>query len=300
MQNDKEIFDLIKKTYPLTPNKDFVQSTEEKLRKAARKLNRKKVYKKLSIVSSGLLLCVVVIISILTYTGNQSLDQTATSSFNTTSSSITNKRDPVILIHHTHNYESFKSKTKIENLYDEKQNITLVGKRLSEKLEEKRIPNIQDTSNIFEILKKKELHFGSSYSVSRGILEDIINKNKSIEMVLDIHRDSAERNTTTIKRKGKNYARIIFVVSHSSDNYKETKRFAQKLHNILESKYPGLSRGIVVKDNGTRQSTYNLDLMDQSVLVEIGGAENTLEEEYRTVDLFVEVIEEIMKEKNIR
>ncbi|HWI48761.1 MAG TPA: stage II sporulation protein P [Rummeliibacillus sp.] len=297
MQNDKELFDLIKKTYPLTPNNDFVQSTEEKLRKTARKLNRKKVYKKLSVASSGIILCAVVIISILTYTGNQSLDQTATSSFNTTSSSITNKRDPIILIHHTHNYESFNSKIKNKNLYDEKQNITLLGKMLSEKLEEKSIPTIQDTSNIFEILKKKGLQFPSSYEVSREILEDIINKNPNIEMIFDIHRDSAERNITTTKIKGENYARIIFVVSHSSYNYKENEKFAKKLHHIVETNYPGLSRGVVVKDMGTHQSTYNLDLMDQSVLVEIGGVENTLEEEYRTTDIFADVIKNVIKSK---
>lgn len=297
MQNDKELFDLIKRTYPLTPNKNFVQSTEEKLRKAARKLKRKKVYKKISIVSSGLLLCAVVMMSIVTITGNSFLDQAEHSTINTNSSSVANKSQPLVLIHHTHNYESFKTITNKENVYDDKQNITLVGKRLSEKLEEKNIPNIQDTSNIFRILKKKGLPFPSSYEVSRGIVDDILKKNSKIEMIFDIHRDSAERKITTVKIKGKNYAKVNFVVSHSSDHYKENEKFAKKLHRIMETNFPGLSRGVVVKDMGTRQSTYNLDLKDQSVLVDIGGAENTLEEEYRTTDLLADVIEKLIKSK---
>ena len=44
------------------------------------------------------------------------------------------------------------------------------------------------------------------------------------------------------------------------------------------------------------KETYNQDIIGESVLLNIGGVENTLEEEYRTVDVLAEVIREIIVE----
>lgn len=44
---DKDLFDLIKETYPLNPRTDFVFDTEVELREAARKLNRKRSFKRI-------------------------------------------------------------------------------------------------------------------------------------------------------------------------------------------------------------------------------------------------------------
>lgn len=44
------------------------------------------------------------------------------------------------------------------------------------------------------------------------------------------------------------------------------------------------------------RNTYNQDLHDHSLSLNIGGHENTFEEAYRTADALAEVIEEIMNE----
>ena len=59
MQTDKDLFNLIKESYPLQPRKEFVSSTEVKLRQRAQKMTKKHMMKRLSFVSSGLLLCVL-------------------------------------------------------------------------------------------------------------------------------------------------------------------------------------------------------------------------------------------------
>jgi hypothetical protein len=59
MQTDKDLFNLIKETYPLQPRKEFVASTETKLKDTARKMNRRYMMKRVSYVSSGLALCVL-------------------------------------------------------------------------------------------------------------------------------------------------------------------------------------------------------------------------------------------------
>lgn len=55
MQTDKELFDLIKESFPIEPSEDFVSATETKLRQSARKLSRKRTYKRLIFAASGFL-----------------------------------------------------------------------------------------------------------------------------------------------------------------------------------------------------------------------------------------------------
>ena len=55
------------------------------------------------------------------------------------------------------------------------------------------------------------------------------------------------------------YARIAFIVSDSSANFKGNQKFAELLYKKMEEKYPGLSRGIIVKTTG---NTYNLDILE--------------------------------------
>jgi stage II sporulation protein P len=86
----------------------------------------------------------------------------------------------------------------------------------------------------------------------------------------------------------------VIVISRNSVNYEENLKFAKLLHSVFEEKFPNLSWGVLVKDEPSNQNTYNLDLFGGSVLLEIGGPENTLEEEYRTVDALSEVIKEIL------
>jgi hypothetical protein len=59
MQTDKDLFNLIKESYPLQPRQEFVSSTEDKLRQSARMINRRYIMKRLSYVSSGIAICVL-------------------------------------------------------------------------------------------------------------------------------------------------------------------------------------------------------------------------------------------------
>lgn len=114
-------------------------------------------------------------------------------------------------------------------------------------------------------------------------------------MALDIHRDSAKKDVTTLNLKGENYAKVAFIVSDSSSNFIENQKFAQLLHKKMEEKYPGLSRGVVVKTTG---NSYNQDILEESVLLNIGGVDNKWEEAYKSVEALAEVIQEIIEMEN--
>jgi len=117
-------------------------------------------------------------------------------------------------------------------------------------------------------------------------------------MAFDLHRDSSSRNTTTLDIDGKNYAKIAIVVSEGdagNSHYEQNKEFAAQFHNGINNKYPGLSRGIFSKTYETTKNHYNQDLLNQSVLIEIGGTENTLEEMYNTVEALADTIQSLVK-----
>lgn len=299
MQTDKELFDLIKKTYPLNPSEEFVSTTSDHLRKRARKLNRKNRIKHLSFATSGIAIITFALSWFLFYGGKDYLLNNFHALGEEKSLFSVTEQEPLVFIYQSHNLESFFTETQTKNpdeAFHETKNITLVGERLSKSLKERGINSIQDESNIMEILKEKNLPYSEAYRVSREPLNATLEKNKSIRMVFDIHRDSRRRMHTTIELNGKEYSKVAFIVSRSSNNYEKNIKFAELLHSKMEEKYPRLSRGVIVKDHQYQQNTYNQDLLNNSVLLEIGGVENTLQEEYRTADILAEIIQDIVNE----
>jgi stage II sporulation protein P len=299
MQTEKEVFELIKQTFPLNPSEDFVHATEEKLRLIARRLDRRRKFKQFSFVSSGMILCAIAISWVFFFSGKEVINNTLSSLSENNASSKVNNQEPLVFIYHTHNIESFIPEIQVnepKDAFHESKNITLVGERLRQSLKENNINTINDDRDIMGISQERGLNFGKTYVVSRESLKDALENNSTIEMAFDIHRDSRVRNDTTLKINGKDYARIGLIVSSSHSKFEGNKSFAELLHKKMEGKYPGLSRGVIVKSNerNKKQDTYNQELLQQSVLLEIGGIENTLEEEYRTVDAFADVIEEIL------
>lgn len=302
MQTEKDLFNLIKEAYPNKPRDNFVTSTEKILRKEARRMKRKSMSKRITYASSSILLCVVFISWFFLFGGKEIVTNHAFYSDSQESvSSAVKKTNAAVYIYHSHNKESFIPELKGINspdmAYHEKVNISLVGERLSDTLKAKNVDVIHNQTDVAEILSKEGLSFVDSYKVSRKALQDSMETNKDIHMVFDIHRDTHKRKETTIKLNGKDYARLMFVVSEISENFKANQDFAKKLHEKIEMLYPGLSRGVVVMGSNQTFNTYNQDLIEQSVLLEIGGVENTIEEEYRSAEALAEVVKEIIEEK---
>ncbi|MCR2820622.1 stage II sporulation protein P [Lederbergia panacisoli] len=199
--------------------------------------------------------------------------------------------DYVAFIYHSHTRESFHSlapNSKDANSKDK--NVTLLGKRLGEKLEERGIKTLVDTTDISDKLVKKGMNYNQSYTASREIVVDAMSQNKEFKLMFDIHRDSVKKHVTTKKIKGQAYAKVMFVIGKSNPNYNKNLEFADKLHRLLEKKYPGLSRGAIAKPNTVGNGIYNQDLFDHNLIIEVGGVDNNLEELNRTVDALAEVI----------
>ncbi|WP_240949768.1 stage II sporulation protein P [Psychrobacillus sp. BL-248-WT-3] len=202
----------------------------------------------------------------------------------------------VLYIYHTHSRESFLpylEETDIpEEAYHSKANITLVGELLGRALERRGVGTTVNSTDIVQELATRGLNYNSSYNVSGEQVRAALKDNKDLEIFLDLHRDSLRSDSTTTVMNGVNYAKLLFVVGTGHEGYGKNLTFAEGLQTILDNQYPGLSKGVIQKSSKQGNGIYNQDISPNSIIVEIGGVDNTVEELHRTTEVFADVLSE--------
>jgi stage II sporulation protein P len=202
----------------------------------------------------------------------------------------------VVYIYHTHSMESFlpllKDVKDPNRAMDSKKNITLVGKKLGEELEQRGVGAIVNTTNFTQQVLDKEMEYWQSYDVSRPVVKQAMNQNKDIQLLFDLHRDSFGKKVTTVTINGEKYARTAFVIGAENPKYEQNLKTAKEITELLDKKYPGLNRMIAKKKGKGMDGNYNQDLSSQAILIEIGGYANNLDELYRTAEALADVISE--------
>ncbi|GAB2703765.1 stage II sporulation protein P [Paenibacillus thermoaerophilus] len=197
----------------------------------------------------------------------------------------------VVFIYHSHPRESWKPETKKAD--DAERNITLVGKRLKEKLEALGIGAMH--SGVDYQTAVPAYNWSYSYSYSLNSIREAIAAEPDLKFFFDLHRDANGRDLTTVKREdGRgDLGKIMFVVGRQNKHWEQNEAFAKRLDELLNGKVPGISRGIRDKDKSEGHGEYNQSVSPNSILIEIGGVENTLEECLRTADVLAEAVAEL-------
>ncbi|WP_026575624.1 stage II sporulation protein P [Bacillus sp. UNC438CL73TsuS30] len=209
---------------------------------------------------------------------------------------ITNPAKKSVFIYQSHSYESFLpllQDAKVPNdaiSNDERVNVINVGQRLADDLMKKGIGVDHDKTNMTQELHKRGWQTPKAYTVSHQIVEAAAGNNNNLKYYIDIHRDDARANLTTKTINGEKYARLYFIVGKENKNYLENLALVKKLNSELETKYPGISRGIFLKTYSEGNGIYNQDISNKAMLMEVGGVDNNLDELYRTVDAFSEIL----------
>lgn len=202
------------------------------------------------------------------------------------------KNKPNILIYHTHGTESYKPVTE-GNYHSLKKEYTVieVANVITKELEKKGYNIIHD------ITYHDYPSYNGSYGRSAVTAKSILEKNPSIKVILDVHRDGYEKMDTRkdklkliensrTKINGEYVARFQFVIGATSKNRKEVETFAHFAKAVSDSKYPGFSKEVLVKQYGS----YNQYLSDHSALIELGSNANTIEEAKKAGYYFADVI----------
>lgn len=201
--------------------------------------------------------------------------------------------NPKVYIYNTHQLESYSK--KVYEDYNITPNVMMASYIIRENLNKKNINTVVETANITDFLNVNGWDYSNSYKASRYYLKEAIKKYDDLKLIIDLHRDSVKKEYSSVTINNKKYAKILFVIGLEHKNYKENLTVATNINNIINKKYPKLSRGIMKKEGKYVNGIYNQDLNKNIILIELGGMENNLEEIMNTSVALSEIIEEYLE-----
>lgn len=138
--------------------------------------------------------------------------------------------------------------------------------------------------------------FMKAYGASEITVKNMLAANPSLQMIFDIHRDAGKKEDYTVTVNGVSVAKISIVVAVGQDDlvqphWQQNHAFAKLIDAKLNERYPGISQGIRL-DNWR----YNQHLHPRALLIEVGCQENQKEEVIRSIELFGDIVAEILLE----
>ena len=213
-------------------------------------------------------------------------------------SSLEYASEPLIYIYNSHQSEEYMPNSFVE--YSVMPTVMMNDYILEEKLEENGYPALVEERNIKDVLNQHGWNYAGSYQASRVFLEDVRKTYPSLKYFVDVHRDSLGKDRTTVTIDNKNYASILFLIGLENPNYQENLEFTEKISQKINEKYPNLSKGIYQKEGPGVNGVYNQDFSPFTILVEMGGPENTIDEVLNTSLAFADCFLEVIREYEIR
>lgn len=207
---------------------------------------------------------------------------------------------PTVLIYHSHTTECYTlldvgyyTKSTDLKTKDINRNMVRVGDEICKVLESRGIGVVHD----------REIHdedYNSAYDSSRQSVEKYLEEYPSIEITIDVHRDSitykdGTKVKPTVEVDGKKAAKMMIISGCEYNRVKNFPDWQANLHfstavtNELNSKYEGLMRPILFSER-----KYNMDLTKNSFLLEVGTEANTLDEACYSGRLFADGLSDLL------
>ena len=209
--------------------------------------------------------------------------------------------EPTVLVIHTHSTEAYLPEgtkrygddTSFSSL-DPRENMIAVGDALCLALGELGIRCVHCTENF------DAESFIHSYEKSAEAVGRYIAKDPSIRYVLDVHRDAIFRADGTLlaPRTADGAAQIMIVCGTDEmgadfPDWRDNLAFAFAIRSAAWEKYPDLMRNV-----NLRGASFNEQLAERYLLVEIGSAGNTLAEAKLAAERFAEVFAAVVGAAN--
>ncbi|MCQ2419060.1 MAG: stage II sporulation protein P [Clostridia bacterium] len=201
---------------------------------------------------------------------------------------------PQVLIVHTHTTEGYAECAGEDySSLDPLKNVVAVGDVIAEVLTQNGIPTLHETG------LNDVYGYQDAYERMDAVIADYLAKYPSIQMVIDVHRDSFEDSSGNIAgpvvtEAGMECAKLMLVMGTDEGglyhpNWQDNLSCALKLQSMLLGTYPSLCRDLLL-----RQSRYNQHRTPCSMLVEIGASGNTLLQAQNTARLFAECVSSLI------
>lgn len=212
---------------------------------------------------------------------------------------------PTVLIYHTHTTETYElldrdfyTNERNTRSNNSQENMVRVGEEICKVLEEKGYKTIHDKTVYDETVN-------GAYDRSRAKISGILKDNPSIQIVLDIHRDSIyQKDNSKVKTvteiDGRKAAQIMLITGCEDGNvtdfpnWQKNLTFAVNLQEKLINDNKTLVRPLMFCSR-----KYNMDLTPCALSVEIGTDANTLSEAVYSAGLFANSLSEFLEEYKI-
>ncbi|MST57048.1 stage II sporulation protein P [Waltera intestinalis] len=200
---------------------------------------------------------------------------------------------PQILIYHTHSQEAFADSVP----GDVNTGIVGVGEYLTQVLTEQYGYRVLHHTGQYDVETRD-----NAYSRALPEVEQLLAKNPSIQVVIDLHRDEVAQDTRLVTElQGRPTAKFMFFNGLSrtrktgdidylrNDNQEANLAFSFQMQLKAAEYYPGLTRRIYLK--GYR---YNMHLCPRTLLVELGAQNNTYEEAINACDPLAHILDMVL------
>lgn len=211
---------------------------------------------------------------------------------------------PKVLIVHTHGTEAYSENGAISyrddggevaRSADPSESVVSVGRVISEELNKLGIPSIHCT-----VLHDRE-QYRNAYSRAEETIKKYLERYSTIQLVIDVHRDSIVKSTGELVRpvalsEGKAAAQVMCVVGsdwggESNPNWERNLALSLKFRQKMNENCPNICRPTYLK-----AATYNQELAPYSLLLEMGSSGNSLQEAIRAAYLVASSLADIWNE----
>lgn len=200
------------------------------------------------------------------------------------------EKDPIVYIYNSHQTENYT--LRVANDYSISPTVYHASYILKEHLKNNGVSSLVEDSSVKKYLSKNKLSYYYCYDATRSFIKER-KKKYNFKYIIDLHRDSVGYKKTTCEINNKKYAKIMFVVSIKHKNHEKNLSFVRDIYKRLNKEYNGITRGIYER----KDVIFNQDLYDNSILIEVGGVDNTIDEINNTLEVFAKVLSSYIKEK---
>ncbi len=204
------------------------------------------------------------------------------------------KKEPQILIFHTHGSEGYAdSRAGVTE-----DTVIGAGEILAKELRETYGYQVIHETTVFDRKADGTDDRNNAYNNALPVIEAILEKYPSIEVVIDLHRDSGEARTSVIN--GVSTAKVMLfnglcrtkdgpISYYNNPNLQGNLAFSLHLQITGNELYPGLMHRIYLKSY-----RYNMHLKEKYLLVELGTHKNTVAEAKAAMLPFAETIATVL------
>lgn len=201
---------------------------------------------------------------------------------------------PQILIYHTHSQETYVDSRENES----EDTVVGVGSYLTKILEDRYHYKVIHDTTTYDIVDGK-LDRNKAYNVAKDGITRILEENPTIEVVIDLHRDGADKRSTIIN--GEETAQVMLFNGLSRDengpityldnpNLQDNIAFSLQMQLKAVKLYPGL-----FYKNYLKCWRYNMHVRPKSLLMELGTYKNTLQSAKNAMEPFAEVLNAVLQ-----